>query len=319
MTSLVSIVMPCHDVVDFVAEAVTSAARQTWPRLELVAIDDGSTDGTGELLERLAGSWTGPQRRMIVHRQAQSGAAAARNAGLDRASGDLICFLDSDDRLDAQMVERVSNVLADDRDLVLASGLWRYVDAQGHPTGIVSDAPHLRHDARSLVVEGPLHSATGVIVRADAAREAGQFDTGLSGCIDLDWFVRVVAGRGKAAAIVPEPLADYRKRDGQITANWARMEANWTRVLQKMDLMGEGLDADELRRAKARNQIYWATLAYQAGDYAATRRLVAQSWRLDPKAASRDRLARIRTLAALASLLPGPLHETLRRRVASRQ
>ncbi len=313
MPDLVSIVMPAHDVAPFVAEAVTSAHAQTWPEIELVAVDDGSTDGTGELLERLARDWTGPGRRMVVHRQANAGAAAARNAGLDRARGDFLCFLDADDRLAPALIERLMATLRADPALALAAPLWRYIDAEGRPTGIVSAPGGLRHDAAGLVVAGPLHSATGVIVRAAAAGDAGRFDPALSGCIDLDWFVRVVAGRGAAAAIVPEPLADYRKRAGQITADWRRMQANWERVLDRMRADGHGLSPDQARRARARNLIYWATLAYQAGDYAATRRLVAESWRLAPLAALGDPLARIRTLAALASLLPRPLHAALRR------
>ncbi len=314
MKQLVTILMPAHDVAGFATEAVASAAAQSWPNLELVAIDDGSGDGTGEILERLAASWTGEGRRMVVHSQPQGGAAAARNAGLERARGDFICFLDADDRLDADLVARLVATFDSDRALVLAAPLWRYVDTQGRPIGVISEPGGLRHDAHSLMVRGPLHSATGVMVRADAARATGPFDTTLSGCIDLDWFVRLMAGRGTAAAIVPEPLADYRKRSGQITADWARMEANWHRVLDKMSEAGEGLAPDDLRRAEARNLIYWATLAYQGGDYAAARRLVARSWRRDPRAALRDPMARVRTLAAMASLLPRPMHDALRRR-----
>lgn len=313
MDDLVSIVMPAHDVAPFVEEAVASAHAQSWDNLELVAVDDGSTDGTGRILERLAAGWTGPGRRMALVRQANAGAAAARNAGLARAQGAFLCLLDADDRLAPRLVEVLVAALGAAPDAVLAAPLWRYVDAGGRPLDVVSDPGGLSHDAAGLVVAGPLHSATGVIVRAEAAQAAGPFDETLQGGIDLDWFVRVVAGRGRAAVIVPEPLAEYRKRPGQITADWQRMQANWTRVIAKMDEAGHGLTADEARRARARNLIYWATLAYEAGDYAATRRLVALSWRLDPRAALRNPLARIRTLAALASVLPKPLHDALRR------
>ena len=81
------------------------------------------------------------------------------------------------------------------------------------------------------------------------------------------------------------------------------MKTNWERVLDKMAAAGHGLKPDEERRARARNEIYWATLAYQSADYRAARRLVADSWRRDRLWTSRDRLARIRTLAAVASLL----------------
>lgn len=313
MTNLVSIVMPAHNVAPFVREAVASLHAQSWPALELIAVDDGSTDGTGEMLERLAAGWTGSGRRMIVHRQANAGAAAARNAALARARGDYICFFDADDRLAPGCVARLMAALGDNPACVLAAPLWRYIDEGGRPTGVISTPGELRHDAAGLVVAGPLHSATGVLVRAGAARETGGFDTTLTASIDLDWFVRLVARRGKAAVIVPEPLADYRKRAGQITADWRRMEANWTRVIARMAADGHGLAPDDWRRARARNAVYWATLAYQAGDYAATRRLMTEAWRRDPRGVMSDPLARVRTLAALISTLPRPLHDALRR------
>lgn len=317
MVDLVSIVMPAFNVAPYVEEAVATLHAQTHPAIELVAIDDGSGDGTGELLRILSERWRGEGRRMIVVSQENEGAAAARNAGLARAKGAFICFLDADDRIAPDLVTRLVDLLQTDVDLVLAAPLWRYIDTDGRPTGVISDPRGLRHDAASLAVKGPLHSATGVMVRAEAARATAPFDTTLKGCIDLDWFVRILAGRGAAAGIVPEPLADYRKRAGQITADWRRMEDNWRRVLNKMAAAGYGLGSDEARRARACKLIYWATLAYQGGDYPAARRLIAESWRLAPGAALGDPLARIRTLAAMASLLPKPIHEALRRRVGS--
>lgn len=317
MADLVSVVMPAYNVAPYVEEAVSTLHAQTYPRIELIAIDDGSTDGTGDLLRTLSDRWSGAGRQMIVVSQENAGAAAARNFGLDRAKGAFICFLDADDRLAPELVDRLVAMLKADDDLVLAAPLWRYIEADGRPTGVISDPGSLRHDAASLVVRGPLHSATGVTVRAGAAYEIAPFDTMLAGCIDLDWFVRLLAGRGAAAGIVPEPIADYRKRTGQITADWHRMETNWQRVLDKMAEAGHGLRPDEARRAKARNLIYWATLAYQGGDYPAARRLIAESWWLAPHAALRDPLARVRTLAVMASLLPKSMHDALRRRAES--
>ncbi|MEM7709292.1 MAG: glycosyltransferase family A protein, partial [Pseudomonadota bacterium] len=310
-------VMPAHDVAAFVATTVASALAQTWPAVELVAIDDGSTDGTDAILERLARDWTGPGRVMTIHRQAQAGAAAARNAGLALARGRFVCFLDADDRLAPTLLARLVAALRADPDFVLAAPLWRYIDVDGTPTGIVSTPNGLRHDARDLVVRGPLHSATGVMVHAEAASAAGPFDIALSGYIDLDWFARLLAVTEGRAVIVPEPLADYRKRPGQITSSWRRMEGNWSRLLDKMTADGRGLSPSETRRARARNLMFWATLAFQEEDYPAVRRLVLESWSLDGRAALRDRNARMRTMAAVATLLPRPVQDLLRRRVTA--
>lgn len=318
MSDLVTVVMPAFNVEAFVEQAVASLHDQTYPAIELVAVDDGSTDRTGEILERLSADWRGQGRRMIVLHQQNAGAAAARNACLAQAAGAFVCMLDADDRMAPTAVERLVAMLDADPHLRLAAPLWRHIDVGGRPTGVISAPSALRHDAAGLVVAGPIHSATAVMVRADAARQAGLFDAEMRGYIDLDWFVRTIAGHGAAAAILPEPLADYRRRPGQITSDWRRMQSNWQCLLAKMAAAGHGLTPDQERRADARNQIYWATLAYKAGDYPATRRLVVGSWRRDPWWTARDRMARIRTLVALASLLPEPLQQALRR-LASRR
>ena len=312
---LVSVVLPVFDVAPYLEACVGSAHDQDWPDLDLIAVDDGSRDGGGPLLDALAARWSRPGRSMRVVHQQNAGAAAARNAGLELVRGDYVCFLDGDDRLHPTAVSRLVQTLHDDLALALAAPRWRYVDAAGRPTGTFSTARRARYDSGGLVVDGPIDSASGVMVPATVARETGPFDTELSGCIDLDWFVRAVAGRGAAAAILPEPLVDYRKRPGQITSDWRRMRDNWETVVAKMARTQAALSPGQLRAARSRNAIFYATVAYQAGSYADARALVWRSWRLDPRFALRDPHARVRTLAACASLLPTGLHAALRKRV----
>ena len=312
---LVSIVLPVLNVAPFLGECVWSAYGQDWPLLELVAIDDGSEDGSGSMLDALAVRWTAPGRSMRVVHQPNAGAAAARNAGLDLLRGDYVCFLDGDDRLHPTAVSRLVEMLRGDPALALVAPRWRYVDAQGVATGTISTPRRARYTGRDLVVEDPLDSASGVMVPARVARETGSFDTELSGCIDLDWFVRAVATRGEAAAILPEPLVDYRKRAGQITSDWRRMRENWETVVAKLAHSEAALSPAELSVARGRNAVFHATVAYQAGEYSDARALIWLAWRLAPRLVLRDPHARIRTLAACASLLPEGLHATLRRRV----
>lgn len=89
----VSVVMPVYNTEHFVREAVGSALRQSGVTLEVICVDDGSTDASATLLDRLAAD-----PRVSVVRQAHAGLSAARNAGLGLARGRYVCFLDSDDR-----------------------------------------------------------------------------------------------------------------------------------------------------------------------------------------------------------------------------
>ncbi len=315
---LLSVVMPAHDVAPFVAEAVRSVHAQDWPRIELVAVDDGSTDGTGERLEALAAEWGGEGRRMVLRRQANAGVAAARDAGLALATGGLVAFMDADDRWHPDLASRLAGRLAADPTLALVFPRWRHVDASGAPTGVVSEAPRARVGLGELMGDNPIHSATGVMLRREAALGAGGFDPAMTACIDLDFWTRAVAGRRDAIAAVPEALADYRRRPGQITEDWRRMERNWLRLADKLAARGEGLGPRALARARARASVYWSALAYQTGDYASARRLIGRTWRGDPRFALRDRRVAIRSLAAGAALLPAPWHAAIRARFNAR-
>lgn len=99
---LVSVILPCYNAEQFVATAVESLLGQTYHRLEILAIDDGSSDGTLALLESLA---AGDDRIVIVHFEENQGLIAALNAGLDLARGEFIARMDADDIADPTKFE----------------------------------------------------------------------------------------------------------------------------------------------------------------------------------------------------------------------
>ena len=102
MTLRLSVVIPVRNGRDFVGRAVASAQAVSAP-LEIVVVDDGSTDGTLDLLQGLAED---DPRIIVVRRDADHGAAAARNAGIAVARGDIVCFLDADDELYPKLIAR---------------------------------------------------------------------------------------------------------------------------------------------------------------------------------------------------------------------
>ena len=312
----VSVVMPARDVERYVQEAIDSVCAQDWPDVELVAVDDGSTDATGDLIRTAAraADWSRPSRRLVALRLEGVGAGAARNAALARASGDLIAFLDADDRWHPALLSRMVAALRERPALVMAFPRLRHVDEAGEPTGVESRFRAEAFDVTDLMVDNPVHSASGVVARRDVVEAAGRFDETLKACIDLDYWVRLGAGVGKPFGAVDEILADYRKRPGQITGDWRRMETGWRRVAEKLAESGRPLPDRDLARAQVRLGLVWSALAYASGDYAASRRLTGQVWWRDPSFALRNRDTWIRTAAAGASLLPRPHHDAIRRR-----
>lgn len=105
MTSLVSIIIPAFNYERYVARAIESALAQDYPAVEVVVVDDGSTDGTAAVAEQFV------DRGVRVIRQANQGLAAARNTGIAHATGELLFFLDADDFLEPQAIARLNEVL----------------------------------------------------------------------------------------------------------------------------------------------------------------------------------------------------------------
>lgn len=97
----ISIIVPAYNIGAYVGRCLESLLDQTYPNIEVIAIDDGSQDDTGDLLERYAEKY--PQ--IIVIHQKNSGVTAARFAGIERATGDYIGFVDGDDTVDSDMFE----------------------------------------------------------------------------------------------------------------------------------------------------------------------------------------------------------------------
>lgn len=107
MSKKVSVIVPVYNSIDCLERCVRSLCAQTYGRLEVLLIDDGSTDGTEQLCERLAAE----DARILVHHKENGGASSARNVGLSIASGEYIGFVDSDDYIDSYVYEELVRAL----------------------------------------------------------------------------------------------------------------------------------------------------------------------------------------------------------------
>ena len=113
---LVSVIIPVYNVEKYLEKCVLSVLNQTYKNLEIILVDDGSTDSSSELCEKLK---TLDNRIIVVHK-INGGLSDARNAGLNVCKGDYIFFLDSDDYIKSNTIEILTNIMyKDNSDLVL--------------------------------------------------------------------------------------------------------------------------------------------------------------------------------------------------------
>ncbi len=102
MQGKVSMVMPCYNKAEYIAEMLDSVIAQSWDAIELILVNDGSTDGTRRIIEEYAPRIRSRGFELVIIDQENSGVCAAAKAGLERATGDYVCVVDSDDELDPE-------------------------------------------------------------------------------------------------------------------------------------------------------------------------------------------------------------------------
>lgn len=220
----VSIIMPCYNAARFIDEAIASVLAQTEASWELIVIDDGSTDGSAEIVRR----FTDPRIRLIT--QANAGVSAARNAGLASSRGEFVAFLDADDRMRPDRLQLPLTILAGDPSLDLVvcdfvrfeqdSGDYLYRQFQlvsswqSFPERSAGGNEY-RVSHGCAVLAHPYLQPTfiwtqNVLLRGQRAR-AALFPVGVAICEDAWYLLRVMPGA--RMAIVERVLVELRRHD----------------------------------------------------------------------------------------------------------
>ncbi len=211
---LFSVVIPCFDSEATIERAVGSVLSQTHQDLEVVVVDDGSTDGTGDLVLRLAAADEAARGagggRVRLIRQENRGPGPARNAGLREARGDAIAFLDADDHWMPRYLERVAWAL--EQFPYAGAVATDFLEVHGHRVRPAQRRGR-REQARMVPdyfrarMDRTLASATSsVVIRRSVAEQVGPIreDLGLYG-EEQEYWARITA-RGVRWALLPEPL-----------------------------------------------------------------------------------------------------------------
>ncbi len=203
--TLVSILIPAFNAERWLARSIASALAQTWGRIEVVIVDDGSTDSTLDIARRHECS------NVIVRTQPNAGAASARNAALDLAQGDYIQWLDADDILHNSKIEH-QLARADSRAKLLTSCWGRFFDrpdrARFAPDPLWTTLRPVDWISRKFSFNASMVPASWLVSRALAHR-AGAWDTRLSLDDDGEYMCRLVAASDRVE-FVPSARCYYR-------------------------------------------------------------------------------------------------------------
>lgn len=205
----VTIVVPTYDRAGLLERAIDSILAQDYPSLDVLVLDDGSSDATPEILARYAAEHPA---RLSWKRHDNIGQARTLNRGFEAAHGDLVGYLSSDDLLLPGAVTRLAGVLAEDRDAVLAYPAYRVIDASGETLDTITPPAY---SSRESVRLGDTIVGPGALFRRTALERVGGWDPSLRYLGDLDFWLRL-AHAGELR-LVPEPLACWRRHGGALT------------------------------------------------------------------------------------------------------
>ncbi|MDE2489565.1 MAG: glycosyltransferase family 2 protein [Elusimicrobia bacterium] len=216
----VSVVIPVYNGAATIERAVRSALAQTLRDLEVVVVDDGSTDATPEVLARIS------DPRLRVVRQANAGRSRARNVAVREARAPYVAMLDADDLAYPDRLARQAALL-DARPEIALCGTWAdWIEPDG--TKREWRQPVEPEDVRSAMLRSNCFIHSTVMVRKEAFEEAGGYDERLVFSEDYDLFLRLVARH--AGANVPQVLGAYRAPSGavyKLREQWNKTRVRW--------------------------------------------------------------------------------------------
>jgi glycosyltransferase involved in cell wall biosynthesis len=284
---LVSVVIPAYNSADYIGDAVDSCLAQTYPNCEVVVVDDGSTDGTPDLLHTRYGD------RIRLIQQANRGAAGARNTGIREVHGEFVQFCDSDDRLLSNKVQASWELFQQKPEIVLVYTSVRVVFLDNTPDIILYDDGLPSGDlfCKLLFERGNFVGTSTVMVRRQAVLDVGGFDESLAVAEDWDLWLRL-ASRWPFAAI-NEPLMIYHKRPGSLVSDPVALAEGRLAVIQRARHYPgrtECLDDKAYNEFEAGRYHKLAMVYWEAGRRADARRALHAAVVLDPKHETARRL-----------------------------
>jgi len=229
---LISVVMPCYNAASFVEEAISSVLQQTYPHIEIIVVDDGSSDASADIIKCLAKNHPG---RISLQNQDHLGPYPARNLGLRHAQGSYIAFLDADDWWRKDCLEKLLAALKEAAADLAYCG-WQNVGEQAHNSDPFVPPAYEEQDLVASFLRScpwPIHAA---LVRRSVLDAVQGFSECRFSSMDYDLWLRIL-GHTQNIVRVPEVLAYYRWHgNGQISAT------KWKQVLDALQVRRDFID-----------------------------------------------------------------------------
>lgn len=252
----ISVVIPCYNAEDFIEETIESVLSQTYKPLEIIVVNDGSTDRTADILKKY-------QRYIRIIHQPNQGECVARNTGLEAARGFWVAFLDADDMWLPQKLERQIEIIKRYKEkniicihtgfyLLYPDGTKILAERCNKPSGI------FEYSLKDLILEPQVNSSTCLIKRDSPVR----FPSNITQGGDMLFFAEL--SQYGCFYFISEPLVLYRQHPAQVTKKTDAWVVHFKNRFAWVDKNRKRLGndyAEEIKKALRDQVVYWLKLA----------------------------------------------------------
>ena len=262
---LVTVLVPAYNAASTVETAVRSALDQTYREVEVLVVDDGSTDATADVVRAI----DDPRLRLI--RQANRGVAAARNQAIWEARGTFLAPLDADDVwYPGKLAAQVERMEAGGPGMGMVYSWWVRIDGEGQIRGSSFPCRAEGAVALGLLYANFIGNASVPLYRRDAVVAVGGYDAslrarGAQGCEDWDLSLRVAARH--ATGVAPGHLVGYRQGAATMSSDAATMARSYYGVVDRLRQSWRGVPPQAFRWSDANFATYLASQSYAGGRY----------------------------------------------------
>lgn len=242
---LVSVVIPCYNHAHFLGEAIESVLRQTYRPVEVIVVDDGSTDATPEVAARYS--------TVRYVRQENSGLSAARNTGIRESKGKYLLFLDADDRLLPTALEAGVQHFRSHPECGFVFGSFRRIASDGSTLERAGAPPNASDPYRAMLRRNYISMHATVMYRREALTAVQGFDTSLAACEDYDLYLRMT--RRFPVRAYGEEVAEYRQHSSNMSGD---SELILTSALQALNAQWDHVKTSRrLKKAYREGVRFW--------------------------------------------------------------
>lgn len=263
----VSIIIPVYNVSDYIEDCMRSVMNQTYNDIECILVDDASSDDSIAKCERMIAAYQGPMKFTVMHHETNRGVSAARNTGTERATGDYVLFVDSDDELSDDCIEKLIKPMMNDGTIEMVMGnhvrcpKGCELTASDRITLTLSDEDFPSREAirNRYFSEGLYHSIWNKLIKKEFLDQHHLcFKEGIA-WEDTLWFFFVVKYLSHLYTI-PDVTYHYVKRPSSVTTGmvkWEELRNYWCIVYE--EIVDHLTDGEEKREAK----YHWQRFCYR--------------------------------------------------------